>query len=218
MKKLLITLNFLLIITSCFAQKYFEGIITYDILYPEKSISEESQAYIPKQQSTYFKDGMMRMQSKTNALDMIIISKQETEEASFLINFMGMKMAVNTTKAEIKGIVNDKNSSYQIIETTKSKLIAGYKCHEVLLSTDDGNMSIYVCNDLYVEGANWFLNNKIKGAIMEMTYRDEEGKFTLSASSVKKTPLENTLFNIPSDYIEIGQEEINGLLGGSSPF
>lgn len=217
MKKLIVAIY---LITSCctlWAQKQFEGIITYDIMYAGESVSEQGKDYIPKQQSSYFKDGKIRMEMNTSAVDMIIVANNTGTEAAFLIDFMGMKMAINTTKDMISKTVTDK--VYSNIRYTKNKkTIAGYKCKEVKLSYEGGEATIYTCDDLKTDGGNWLIHSDIKGAILEFSYKSKDDNVTLIANTVKETPLNAAFFEIPEGYMQIGQKDLESMFGGELPF
>lgn len=217
MRNTLITLLFTLCVSCIFAQKQFEGIITYNISTSKESVGNEEAVKIPKQQKTYYKDGMMRMESKTTSMDMTIMSNDKKEEASFMINFMGMKMAINTTKDQIKSILTD-DLNYQIKYTKHKKIIAGYKCKEAILRSESGNATIYVCEQLNIGNSNWFINQKIEGAILELSIEGNDDYLLISANNVKKQELNAAFFQIPEGYIQMGQKELEAMFGGNSPF
>lgn len=221
MKNLLIT-ALILIASSLFAQKNFEGIINYDIEATGPSITAEDKAKAPKSMITYYKDGKTRMEVSTPQVNLIVITDSYNESAAFMVELkamMGMKVAIQSTKEEIMNQL-DFGHITDVKHFRDKKTIAGYRCHKLQLATAEGALQAYYTDEIKAKGINWFLSEELSGIMLQYTVgdKDKNDKLIITAKQVEHTTVSDSKFNIPSDYLVISKDDLENMIEGSALF
>lgn len=208
--------------TAGFAQKAkkvktFSGIITYDITYEGEDLDAATTAQLPTQIVVSLNGNKVRNEQVSAFYSMASISDLEKGSAIILIDAMGMKIAVNQTKAEIdknKAEADLKDPAIKILDETK--MIAGYKCKKAEVSMDEEVMEVYFTDEILVpEGMNDNSGFKgINGMLMQYTVNQQGLLMTMTVKEVKKAKVKAGLFLIPDDYEIKTMEELGGMLGG----
>src|SRR5512136_311568 len=87
----------LLSTASSFAQKTFEGIITYKINYPDNKFTESQMAMFPKILTVMIKGERSRTDIQTGMGNTIEISDYASKTKTTLLDMMGQKFAIRST-------------------------------------------------------------------------------------------------------------------------
>lgn len=219
MKNLLLTITLVLIANTLLAQNDFEGVIHYNIEATGPSITAEDKAKAPKSLTTYYKDGKTRMEVSNAQFNFIVITDNFDGSAAFMVELkamMGMKVALKTTKEELKEQL-DFGHATDVRHFRNKKTIAGYNCHKLQLATAEGVLDAYLADDIKAKGINWLLSDEITGAMLQFTVGDREkgDKLVVTATEVQNTTVNQSQFHIPSDYIIIAPDEFKNMIEGS---
>jgi len=181
-----------------------EGVIEYDITYPNINPNSMMASGMPSKAFLRFKDNntsndMSGMMGLINITYVSNLQKKQVEQRLTLIN---KKYASEINADELKEL----NDSYvsSIEEGKKTLQIAGYKCKEVLVKLMDGKQTkVYYTNDIGIENANWANPyNKIEGVLMDFEMERYGIAMHLKAKSVLAQKIDETIFSIPADSAE----------------
>jgi GLPGLI family protein len=198
----------LILITSLsVAQKNFEGKITYKITYSELPEGAEMFAsMLPSEMKYYIKAEKTRIEqdgAMTGSQVMIMDSKLKM--LYILMDMMGQKIVMK------QDLANDPEvPEPTITNTTETKKIAGYMCNKAIVKTEEGDMVIFYTTEIPATHDKF---NKIPGFPMEYEIRQQGLVMLLQASTVEKSKLENSLFEIPEGYTEKSMEDLQKMLG-----
>jgi GLPGLI family protein len=193
-----------------------QGIIEYQITYPETGAEIPFKEFLPTSMLFKFKDNKFafEMSGPMNLVKTSFITDLESKQVLHLIKLMDKKLATTYTAEEVSGI--DDYQNLKIQHTGETKEIAGYNCQKAIISfLDDENTSfeIYYTNHLKINSPNWSTPYKaIDGVLMQ--YRLKRYNLTMDfvAKKVRKAELTTEDFEKPKDYKATSQNEIRTLL------
>jgi len=190
-----------------------EGVITYDAEVMDTDNPMASLA--PSKMDIKFKDNKSsaEMSAGMGMLTTSFISDPETKTFTQLIKLLNKKFSVIQNIAEIKK--ENELFNLQIIPTKETKMIAGYKCKKVRIHYKGGEPSdydVYYTTDLNIKNPN-FANPyfMIDGVLMEYKIKKFGLEMKFTAKSVTKQKVDDTEFELPSDYKQISQAEMTEL-------
>ncbi|MBL7888532.1 MAG: hypothetical protein JNL24_03205, partial [Bacteroidia bacterium] len=126
------------------------------------------------------------------------------------------KFSLVQSEAEIK----KENEQYamEIIPTKEMKVIAGYNCKKAHVKLKDEfgtEFDIFYTDELDIKNPN-FANpyNMIDGVLMEYQLKKFGLEMRFTAKMVKPEEIEDSTFELPTDYKPISQQEMNELFEG----
>lgn len=197
--------------TMVFAQKDFEGEITYDIQYEDLSAQMEAYKSMLPSKSNVFVKGNLSKVVTPNGMggETMIISDAENGETLTLINQMGNKIATKSNSKEL-----EKEAEVEVEYLDETKEILGYKCNKALVTNKDGN-EIEV---FYTEELNHikFSTNamKVKGFPMQIIIGAEQFTMIQTVEKIDENKVKKFSLDVPSDYKLMTQEEIMKMQSG----
>lgn len=201
-------------------KKKFSGTITYNITYPDNSLSSEVQAMMPATMSITIKGMMTKTEIPTAMVNTIQIIDTEKKTGYQLMDIMGQKYAIKTTAKDLEkgNDVKDVNIKY----LDEHKTIAGIECKkaEINYKTEDDSVAtifIYYSDEIGNKSINVFnpLYKNIKGVLMEYIIEGQNDiKMKFTAISVKKRRVSKKEFEVPKDYQITTQDELKAMFGG----
>ncbi len=210
-----------LVTIQSFAQKDkgnkpFEGHIFYTVA-PQGDIDASVSAQLPTEIQMYFKGNKTRMEQKTPMGSAIIIGDISTKEQVVLIDMMGQKMALKSTKEETEKSQAEIPQG-TITLGTETKQIAGYNCKKADFTQDGKTATIFIADELDIPNSNWQTQFKdVQGVMLEYTQvAGQEGdiKMLITAKEVKKEKVKDVMFTVPTDYKEMSMAEFKKMFGG----
>ena len=215
MKNLVLAFVAMAIALPTFAQKNFEGTITFGLEYQDLPAEMAAmEAMLPDEMTTQIKGDKTRLeQSLGMGMSQVTITDLKKGSGTLLMDMMGKKMAVEMSKDELKEMdkKGDKKPEFKYVDGTKK--IAGYDCKKALVVVDGvGNLEVYYTEDL-PSGANKQFEG-LKGFPLEYTIDSGQFKMKMSAKSVKKETLGADLFVIPDGYDKMTFDEFKASMGG----
>lgn len=198
------------------AQDFFEGTIKYKITYEGRELTATEKAQMPTEQTVYYKGGQARTDMVTAMGTVTTLSNSETKETVLLLDMMGNKMAVKTTKEETEKAMTELPEPV-INKLEETKEIAGYKCTKTEITVENNTITSYTTNDLNVKDANWQSYKGLTGVMLEYSVnnaQDEELIMTFTATEIAKSKIKPKLFEVPADFQIMTQDEFKSMLGG----
>jgi hypothetical protein len=211
----------LFISTSVIAQKEkknkaFEGFISYSVT-PQGEVDASVAAQLPTEIIAYFKGDKTRLEQKTAMGSAIIIGNITTKEQVVLIDMMGQKMALKSTKEETEKAQAEIPKG-TVTVGTETKTIAGYNCKKTDFTQDGKTSTIYITDEIDLTNSNWQTQYKdVEGVMLEyIQAAGQEGdiKLLITAKEVKKEKVKDTMFTVPTGYQEMSMAEFKKMFGG----
>ncbi len=212
----------LLILLFCFFnscrqltdKKYIsEGIIEYDITYPETDEDNVMKALMPKTMLLKFKNNKVAFEF-TGGMGLFkatFISDLQNQNIIHLVKILNKKYALTYNASQLKEI--DEMPEINIDFTAEKKIIAGYESQRSLITfKDDENTSydIYFTNDLNIKTPNWSTPYKeISGVLLEYQLKRYNVVMRFTATSIESAEIEDSEFEKPDDYKIITKEEMD---------
>ncbi len=209
-----------------------EGKLFYDISYPNLSVDmRRNEHMLPHDASLYFKNNLTRLEMGIGGMGKnSTIYNRETKVTTILLNIKGRKFALVQTDsqmAEVKKQMNPDTTTYKYSVLLKDdyKTIADRKCRKALVYKVAGKDTIinecWFTKELPPYNTENDPNFKlIDGFLMQYTIQENGMTMVMKVKMVLPVPIENSLFEIPSSYQKVNEEELNRLLmviqGGDS--
>lgn len=195
------------------AVKPFEGQITYAIEYIGE-MDPAAKAQAPTAITMYFKGTKARLEQASAMGNVVIISDNTTKEQIVLLDMMGNKWAIKSTKEDTeKALAETPKATVTVTEETKT--IAGLKCKKAQVTVDEKTEDFWFTSDLTVDKPNWNMPwSEISGVLMEYVQAQGDIKMKISATEVKKSKLKDTMFTAGSDYQVMSADEFRNMFGG----
>lgn len=193
----------------------FEGTIVYSIA-PQGEVEPNIKAALPSEVRLTIKGPKSLIEMQSAYGKQSVISNSETKEQIVLIDMMGQKFAITSTKEENEKALSE-ITPYKITETNEIKKIAGYDCIKYEVSDDNDKFEFYVAKDLIVNNLNWNTPYKdINGVLLEYTQKNKEHGVTIkyTAKEVKKGKIKDNLFEIPDGFTKMTVEDFKQMFGG----
>ncbi len=208
----------LLVSTNLNAQKKssdFVGSITYSVT-TQGEVDAQVAAQLPTEIIMYYNGAKTRIEQKTSMGSAIIISNAETKEQVVLIDMMGQKMALKSTKEETESSIAA-IAKAEVVIGTETKTIAGYNCKKADFTQDGKKSTIWITDEINLKNANWQTPYKdINGVMLEYTQisgQDGEINMLITAKEVKKEKVKDSMFTVPTGYQEMSMTEFKKMMG-----
>ncbi|OFX33165.1 MAG: hypothetical protein A2X08_14065 [Bacteroidetes bacterium GWA2_32_17] len=220
--KLLFLLPVILLVTNNLnAQKKssdFVGNISYSVT-TQEDVDATIAAQLPTEIIMYYNGPKTRIEQKTSMGSAIILSNADTKEQTVLIDMMGQKMALKSTKEETENSIAQMPKA-DVVVGTETKTIAGYTCKKVDFTQDGKTSTIWVTEDIKLNNANWQTPYKdVNGVMLEYTQiSGQEGEISMliTAKEVKKGKVKDAMFTVPTGYQEMSITEFRKMMGGGA--
>ena len=201
------------------AQKLFSGTIEYEITYPGAELDPVTAASLPTSLSMTISGKKSRVEMQQGMMNIIKINNAETMSSVSLLDIMGQKYAIKTTKEEIEEQMA-KMPPAKITITEESKEIAGKKTTKavIVFSSEDGTEvteEVYFCPEIGGNSFNFDTQYKdINGGLLEYRIESQDIVMLFTAKEIKSKKIKDTSFMIPTDYQEVSAEELMEIFGG----
>jgi GLPGLI family protein len=197
-----------------------QGIIEYEVAYPDEMEGNMYSALLPKTMLFKFKDGKIafEMSGAMGLFKTSFITGSQSEEVLHLLMIRDKKYAIRYSGKDLKAL--DDFNNLKITHTGEHIKIAGYDCQKALISLlDDENTSfeVYYTNDLKIQNPNWNTPYRdIDGVLMKYRLKRYDKVMEFTATKVRKAEVGEEEFKKPDSYEFITKEEARKAL--SNPF
>lgn len=209
-----------------FAQRQIkEGKVFFDMSYPKiPEHLKQYQSMMPNDASLYFKNGKSRVEMPNPMGKITTITDSLQQNITVLMNLPGHKIALRKTKEEMKQVESDllnglERPKTHVVLKPETKEIAGFICHRAIIYT--GNDSLNVSDEcwystelppLMLIADSGF--DDIKGMVMEYNTHQEGIECHLKVRKVFDEAVGDVLFEIPSQYKIVTEEELMKIMNG----
>ncbi len=154
---------------------------------------------------TDFNMGIMNMTTVTN-----------DKQTMTLFNSMGMKFGTieDGNDSEVS-LFNNKASEEEkpdINLTGKTKTIAGFECKEAIITSDEGNVTVYFTDQIKPNRISKDFDMGINGFPLEFTINASGMLMKISATDVKKSTNVDFSMTIPEGYQKMNADQMKSMM------
>lgn len=203
-----------------FDRRISEGIIEYDVTYPNIDPDDMLAGLMPTSMTMKFKKNQFNAELSAG-MGMFKTNFISNSNDYFLINSVKLINKKYATRLDKKAVekMNEKYSKFYISKINEKKEIAGYNCKKALVVFDDvTNESFYVyyTNDIHIDNPNWSnIFKEIDGVLLEYQMERYGIMMKFTAKSITKAELNDSEFQLTSDYENLTladlEKEINSI-------
>jgi len=221
MKNILFNCRFhLVIVLTLFLSLYSRaqgpsGYIKYNMSYAESSMTKEELEMMPAETEMWFKGDLvkLRMPMGMGMQSDVLILK---DKVVLLMDLMGNKLAMESTKAEVEKENSDSKKAVVKLIAGETKNIAGFDCKKAMLSTPgEKDMIVWYSDKIKSNGSWYFQMSEIKGFPLEFSMKTGEMSVRMTAKEVRMEKVGDTEFAVSSDYKLMTQADMMKMMGGS---
>ena len=219
-----ILIVFIFVSLFCGCDKIFqknikEGFIDFKITYPEIEASNVMAGILPHEMKLMFKENKTsgEFTAGMGIFKITLITYPETKIVYQLMKLMSKKYAIKIDSSDLKSLYAElPEMTVKLVDETK--IIAGYKCKKAMVTFKNNikeEFSIYYTDEIGLVNSNWCTPfHEISGVLLEYQVRKYNFEMKFSAINVVKEKIDDSVFELPSDYELISQEEMDKIFEG----
>ena len=202
---------------SIFYKDVNEGIIEFDITYPDNEAGNIMAALLPDEMTLKFKDDKTvgTFSAGMGVFKATMISDPKTKTVHQLFKVLKEKYVHEFDSLQINTLFTELNES-KIKFVDETKEIAGYTCKKAIVTFKDNikeEFSVYYTDDIDIKNSNWFTPfHEIDGVLLEYQVRKYNYEMRLVAKEVKSEEIDDAAFDIPEGYLDVGASEMERIL------
>lgn len=209
-------------IFGCAEEKPFhkhvsEGVIEYDVTYPELDSSNIMLEMLPSKMIMTFKKDKFKSELKTAAgiIEMSVIADYSTQKMYNLVKIFSDKYVLEMNKSEAI-IMTATLPPFQIEKQDEVVKIADAKCDKLILnfgSAKKESYTFYETHEVDLQEPNWCTPyNEIKGVLLD--YRIENYGMNMRLRAIRIIPgdVDDDEFKINEGYEDLTPQEFNSLV------
>ncbi len=196
------------------AQKISEGIIEYEITYPNIDKDDIFMlGMMPKEMKMKFRDNNTIGELKTGAgvFTTKFITNNNQRNLFHYLKLVNKKYGLILDSAEIYSTYAKMPEGMKLVLSDSTKVIAGFKCKraDAVFTDPKKNFAIYYTDDIGIKDPNWCSPfHEISGVLMEYNITQFNIEMHLTAKTVTAVDLGDDEFAVPTDYEKITQSEM----------
>ena len=191
-----------------------DGYILFDVKYDDMGLSKEELAALPSQSEIWFKGNkmLMLMPSAMGFETRVVV---DGDDVFVLMDMLGNKMAIKSSKTEMKDKNAAKSKQYSVKSiTTDKKMIAGYECTKAIMSSEgEEDLTVWFTDKLKISGGWYYNMNGLNGFPLEFAMSANGMKLWMVASEINNEPVSSDKFVVPSGYKVMTQQELMQMFG-----
>jgi hypothetical protein len=198
--------------TGAHAQtKLDEGSIVFELTLTDNDLDPQVASMMPKEMTMVFKGDKSKTEMKMSIGTFTIIYDAKAKTLSTLMDMMGQKMVMKLTEEDMeKQKGKEKKTTIKYLDDTK--MICGFNCHkaEVTVEGEKDKQIVYYTKDIVAKNANAMKGGLkgIDGFPMEYVM-DMQGIGTkMTAKSINKDKIDESVFKIPAEYKEMSADDM----------
>ena len=195
-----------------------EGMLEYEIKYPEDLQGQSVTAFLPSEMTTYIKGNntLLKIKGGFGLYSLKYISKAAGDSCFTLFKLFDKKMYYPMNSHKTLFVFRELGKPNIKLIKDSIKIIAGFNCNKAVISFQNPKLKpieVYYTKEIGVKKPN--INTPfedIPGTMMEFNFFYKSLSFNLKA--VKFTPVEidDSEFNVPPDYKLATEGEIEGFI------
>lgn len=215
--KILPTIFFTLLFSSCgnlSFNKLTEGVINYEVTYPNSGKNESIIAMMPSTMIYKFKDNKTcaELTGNMGVFGTSLISDFESKTLYQTFKVLGKKFGSTLHQKEVNEAIA-KEPKMEIVYSKETKQIAGYNCKKAIIVFEDKSIpsfDIFYTNEIKIKHANWYTPYKeIDGVLLEYKVTRYNIEMQFTATNIEHKEITDDLFKLTPDYKMISVAEMD---------
>lgn len=200
-------------VLSGYAQKTFEGSITYKIEYmalPPEMDGMESM--LPQESMVYYRNGATRSENNTMGGMQVAVEDPANDKYFVLMDMLGQKICIETSEEEL-GEMEKQQGAVEVDLVKGKKEIAGHNCKKAVVNLPDNEVPI----TLYYAPKLKSGNNRyegIEGIPLQFGMHNAGVQARLTAIKVEKMEVDPLMFTVPEGYEMMSSDGLMKMLSG----
>jgi GLPGLI family protein len=195
--------------------KVSEGIIQYDITYPGAESDDLMAGLMPSEMKLHFKEGKTcgELSAGMGMFTTALLSFPDKKLLTQTVKIMNKKFMHTSDSKQVEGLIT-KQPKMNIEFVPDTKVIAGYTCKKAIITIPETKekYEVYYTRDIKVKNPNWFTPfREIDGVLMEYKVKQYNVEMKFTAKNVMKETVDEKLFEVPNDYKNISQKEMDDM-------
>jgi hypothetical protein len=173
--------------------------------------------WAPDNMEVKFKDNKwsVNLEAGMGAMRMDFISDPEKKQFITLVSFLGK--FYSTMEGTELDTTNKYLPDYDVTYPGDKKVIAGYDCEKAVLNFKDGSpaMEVWFTKEIQITDPNWSnCYYKVDGVLMDYNLHKFGLELHFTATSVSEAQIDPSVFEIPEDYKQQPNAELEKMMSG----
>jgi len=191
-----------------------EGIISYNVTYPDMDKSNFMFDFMPKKMELIFKDNkyITNLSAGMGLFKTSFLVDKNENEFSQLVKLVDKKYILSLKDEKVEESLS-RLPTFKIEHTGKKKNILNYNCKKAIITVNDNSndtFSVFYTDQINLETPNWCNQFKeIDGVMLEYQYEKYGICMRFTAQSIEFTKINNSEFEIDEKYIPLSEEDID---------
>ncbi|MFN2430959.1 MAG: hypothetical protein ABR574_13145 [Cryomorphaceae bacterium] len=197
-----------------FDEKVDEGIIEYQVTFPELGDESLTATLLPNKMTYAFKDDAFAsyFEAAGGVFKNRIIANRKDKKVEHQLKVFRKKIKVMMNERDVMKMLTD-YPKMAVINTEDTDTIAGFYCHKAMLVFEDVSMpkiSVYYTKDINMEMPNWCTQyHEIDGVLMAYEIEEFGVRMKLEATSVTPGKVEDEMLNPTGDFQAISKDAMD---------
>lgn len=194
--------------------KITEGVISYEITYPNPGKNESIISMMPSTMLYKFKNNKTsgELTGNLGIFGTSIISDFNNKTLYQTLKVLGKKFYSEFHQKEVNEAIGVE-PKIKITFNNETKLVAGYKCKKATVVFEDESLpsyEVFYTKEIKISNPNWYNPFKeIDGVLLEYRIKRYNIEMQLTATSVEHKEVSDDIFKITSDYKKITIKEMD---------
>ena len=191
-----------------------EGLIEYEITYPNPPEDKYVEKMLPTVMDFKFKKGLTKSEVSISMgmIKMFYLTDVKKKTMTEMVKFMTNKYAHEMDLGAVGNLMKEL-PPYRIEKTEDTKMIANYKCKKAIVYVEGENpytFDLYYTTEIDIPEANWYNPfTEIEGVLMEYEIERFNMLMHLTASKVEPAEFEADEFTRPEEYDPVDKTEMD---------
>ena len=201
-----------------FASQISEGIIEYEISFPDMGEESLTATLMPETMTYAFKEDAFAsyFEAAGGVFKNRIIANRKHKTVEHQLKVFRKKVKVMMDETEVLQMLAE-YPKMTVIETEETDTIAGYPCKKALIvfdKVDESQIEVYYTKEIKMDKPNWCTQyHEIDGVLMAYEIVEFGIRMRLEAITVKPEKVEPELLNPQNDFTSISKESMDIELG-----
>lgn len=202
---------------AAFEKHITEGVIEFDVSYPEMDSNNLMLEMLPDKMVLSFKDDRYKSELKTagGIVEMAVISDASNQRLYNMIKLFSDRYVLALDHDGAKELT-DVLPPFSIKPVSESVAIADAQCSRVTLDFDDPNKENYeffFTEEIELKDPNWFTPYpEIKGVLLDYRVDSYGMHMRLKATKIIPQEVDTNIFHVSDNFKTLNKEEFDALV------
>lgn len=198
---------------NVFKKDIDEGIIEYQVSFPELGEESLTATLLPNKMTYVFKEDAFAsyFEAAGGVFKNRIVANRDEKKVEHQLKVFRKKIKVMMNERDVMKMLTD-YPKMAVVKTEETDTIAGFFCRKAMLVFEDVTMpeiAVFYTNDINMEMPNWCTQyHEIDGVLMAYEIEEFGVRMKLEATSVKPVSVEEEMLNPTGDYQAISRESM----------